>query len=168
VTVKVTGFIELDAALKDLTRAAGKAALRRAGIKALEPIAESARSKAPSDPATGGYDLKSSITVGTKLSRSQRRRHRKMVKNDKSSVEVFVGAGPLAQALHTEFGTSPFISGGKFAGAHNPGIPAQPWMRPAWDGGKARVVQDLKTELWVEVEKAAKRAARKRARAAKG
>jgi HK97 gp10 family phage protein len=164
----VTGFKELDAALKTMTRAAGKGALRRAGIKALETVAESARSKAPSDPTTGGYDLKASIAVSTKLSRSQRRRHRKTVKNDKSSVEVFVGAGPLPQALHTEFGTSPFISGGKFAGAQNPGIRAQPWMRPAWDGGKAQVVEDLKTELWIEVEKAARRAARKKARAAKG
>jgi len=135
VTVELTGFKELDAKLEQLSRSAGKAALRRAGIIALEPIAKAARGSAPDDPATGGYDLAESITVGTKRSRAQKKVHRKAVRDDKSSVEVFAGAGPLPQAIYKEFGTSPFINAGIYAGSQNPGVSPEPFMRPAWDGG---------------------------------
>jgi hypothetical protein len=91
-----------------------------------------------------------------------------MVRDDKASVEVFVGAGPLPQAIYKEFGTEPHINAGIFAGTQNPGTAPQPFMRPAWDSGGAKVLDDLKKELWSEVDKAAKRAAKKRAKAAKG
>ena len=159
----VTGLREIEQAMEGLTKAAGRGVLRRAGIKALEPMAEDARGRAPDDPATTGFDLKKSITVGTKLSRSQRKALRKA--GGKSAVEVYMGPGPLPQAIPSEFGTSPFTNGGIFAGTQNPGVKAQPYMRPAWDGGKDRLLNDLKDELWAEIEKAAARAARKAARA---
>lgn len=149
-TIRLSGFKELDSALERLSKAAGKGVLRRAGKTALEPIADAARSMAPNDPNTGGFDLVKSITVGTKLSKRQQGLHRKTVRDDKASVEVFVGAGPLPQAHLQEFGTI----------KHAP----QPFMRPAWEAGKMKVLEDLKKELWAEVEKAAARAARKAAR----
>ena len=167
-TVTVEGFRELDAALARLSKSAGKAAMRKAGIKALEPIAEAARALAPNDPATGGYDLAKSITVGTKLSKSQAKTHRRAVRDNKATVEVFAGAGPLPQAVYTEFGTSPFINGGRFAGSQNPGISPQPFLRPAWDSGKMQVLEDLKVALWEEIQKAIGRAERRAARAAAG
>lgn len=165
-TIKLEGFAEVDAALEDLSKAAGKGVLRRAGIKALHPIAETAFNMAPDDPATGGYDLKASIGVSTKLSPRQKAKHRKTVRDDKSSVEVFVGAGPITQAHTVEFGTAPHINAGMFAGTQHPGTAPQPFMRPAWDAGKMGVLEDLKRELWAEIEKAAARAARKSARLA--
>src|SRR5690606_2513631 len=149
--------------------AAGKGVLRRAGIKALHPIAEAAFNLAPDDPATGGYDLKESIGVSTKLSRSAKRQHRKTVRDDKASVEVFVVAGPLPHAVMMEFGTARAITEGRCAGTQRPGTAPQPFMRPAWDQGRMRVLEDLKKELWAEIDKAVARAQRKAARlAAKG
>ena len=40
----------------------------------------------------------------------------------------------------------------------------QPFMRPAWDAGKDQALDDVKTALGAEIEKAAQRAARKQAR----
>lgn len=168
VTVETTGFAELDRQLRNLSKSAGKAVLRRALKTAAEPMAEIARSLAPDDAATGGFDLKSSIKYGTVLSRSQKKAHRKMFRNDKASVEGFVGAGPLAQAVFTEFGTSPFINGGQYAGTQNPGITAQPFMRPAWDQDKMAMLDRLRSELWSELEKAVARADRRAASAAAG
>lgn len=153
--VRVEGLRELEAALRELPRATGKGALRRVLKKRAEPIAAEMRAKAPDDPATGGNDLRSSIGVSTKLSRRQATLHRKMFRNDKAAVEMFVGAGPLPQAHLQEFGSS----------IHGP----QPFARPAWDNNKTAILEGLKDDLWAEIKKSADRHARKLARlAAKG
>lgn len=144
-TVRIEGLREIDAALGELTKATGRNVMRRAGVKALEPIAEAMRDKAPDDPVTGGNDLKTSITVTTK----RPKRHRK-----ESEVEVYAGPGPLPQAHLQEFG----------APQHGP----QPFARPAWDGGKNQILPDLIEVIWPEIERAAARQARKTARLAKG
>jgi len=41
-----------------------------------------------------------------------------------------------------------------------------PFLRPAWDAEKDKVLAGLKDDLWAEIEKAAKRIARKAAKAA--
>lgn len=148
----VEGFKELDDALENLTKGAGKAALRKGARAALEPMAEIARSLAPDDPETGGRDLKASITVGTVLSKRQRGLHRKMFRNDKASVEMFMGAGTNPAAHTQEFGTI----------RHGP----QPFMRPAWDQDKNAMLERLKADLWASISAAVKRANRKAARAA--
>lgn len=143
--VKVEGLRELERALAELPKRTSKSVARRTLLKAAQPMAEDARSKAPDDPATGGKDLHTSISAGTKLSRGGRRRHRKQ-----SDVEVFIG--PHARHAHLqEFGT-----------AHHA---AQPFMRPAWDAGKMKALDTIKEELWNEIKKAAKRIARRAARA---
>jgi len=147
VTVKLEGFAELEAAMEELSKAAGRGVLRRAGLKALKPIAEAAAAKAPRG-ASG--ELAAGISVGTKLSKRQKGIHKKTVRDDKSSIEVFAGAAADPAAHNQEFGNE----------NHGP----QPFMRPAWDAGKNKVLDDLKTELASEIDKAAKRAARKRAR----
>ena len=167
-TVSLTGFADLERQLEKLSKSAGKGVLRRSLKTAAEPMAAIAKSLAPDDASTGGFDLKASIKYGTVLSRSQKKAHRKMFRNDKASVEGFVGAGPLAQAVFTEFGTSPFINGGQYAGTQNPGIAAQPFMRPAWEQDKMAMLERLKSELWSELEKSIIRADAKAARAARG
>jgi HK97 gp10 family phage protein len=146
ITVKVDGLRELDAALGQLPKSTGKAVLRRVLKKAGQPIADDAAAKVP--VLTG--QLQISIGLGTKLTRRQSKIHRKMFKDDKASVEMFVGAGGLAQSTQVEFGNN-----------HQA---ADPFMRPAWDGNKDKALDIIATELGAEIMKAAQRMAKKAAR----
>lgn len=147
-TVRVHGLKELDKALGELPKSTGKAVLRRVLRKNAEPVAEAAR---PLTRVKEG-DLRASIGVGTKLTRRQSKLHRRLFRNDKASAEMFVGAGGLPQAITEEFGTIDQAP--------------HPFMRPAWDAQKHRVLDGIKNDLWTEIDRAAKRLARKRAREA--
>lgn len=147
-TVKVEGLSGLEAALRELPTAAGKAVLRRAAVKALKPFDEAWRANAPR--LTG--QLEESGGVGTKLTRRQARLNRK--REDKDSVEVFAGPNNPA-AVPQEFGTVDQR--------------AQPFMRPAWDATKGEVLANVAEGLGAEIDKTAQRLARKAAKlAAKG
>ncbi len=154
-SIRIEGLRELDKALGQLPRATGKNVLRRVARKALEPIIEDAKGKAPvgiPGPGSGGK-LRDSLAVSTKLSRRQKALHKKMFPSQKSSVEVFGGVGAHAfvpQGVMQEFGT-------RF---HGP----QPFLRPAWDSGKNPALNSVKRNLWAEIKKAAERVARKQAR----
>lgn len=152
VTVKIEGLKELDDALGELPKATGKNVLRRVLRKAAEPMAEQMRASAPVAEENGGQ-LRDSIGVGTRLSRNQGRLHRKMFKDDRASVEMFVGAGAVPQAHLEEFG-----------GATNA---PRPYARPAWDANKDKMLAGIKSDLWAEIERAAARHARKMARLAR-
>lgn len=140
---KVEGLKELEHALKELPKATGKNVLKRVLVKAGKPIADSAESRAPRLRGK----LQMSIGTGTKLSRRQKRLHEKQ-----STVEVFVGAGALAQAITQEFGTS----------FH----PPQAFMRPAWDENRKGSLDTIRDDLAEEIEKARQRLAKKAARLA--
>jgi len=152
VTVRTEGFAELERALDQLGKAATqKATLRRAATKALQPVADMAQSLAPR--LTGALQL--SVGVGTRLSRRQAGLHRRMFRDDRAAVEVFAGAGPLAQATQSEFGNRDQAS--------------QPFLRPAWDAEGRATLDRLATEMWAEIQRTAARQARRAARlAAKG
>lgn len=152
-TIRVEGLKELEKSLRELPKATGKNVLRRVLRKRAQPLADDMRAKAPDDPETSGKDLHTSIGVGTRLSRNQGRLHRKMFRDDKASVEMFVGAGALPQAHMQEFGVV----------HHDP----QPFARPAWDENKMAMLDGIKDDLWQEIEKSAKRLARKRVRQAR-
>lgn len=141
-TVKVEGLREIDAALGELGKVTGRSVLRRVGRMRLQPMAEEMRRLAPVDQT----DLRDSIAVSTK----RPRRHKKQ-----SDVEVFAGPGRHPQAHLQEFGTV----------NHGP----QPFVRPAWDGGKEKLLDGIKDDLWSEISKAAARKAKRAAKlAAKG
>lgn len=150
VSFEVTGFKDVDKAIEQLSKSAGKGVLRRSLKSAAEPMAEIARSLAPNDPLTSGDDLGSSIAVSTKLSKRQAAMHRKMFRDDRASVEMFIGPAPDPAAWNQEFGNV----------NHGP----QPFMRPAWDQDKMAMLDRLSKELWAELEKAVKRAERRAAR----
>lgn len=135
----------MQAALRELPDATAKNVMRRVLLKAGQPIAETAQSLVP--VAEG--DLRKSIAVSTRLSKTQRKKHRKA---DRDDVEVFVGAGPHPQAHLQEFGTA--------------NHPAQPFLRPAWDQKRRSVLDGIKTAMWTEIRKAAERLAKKTAKAA--
>jgi HK97 gp10 family phage protein len=143
--VRVEGLKELKDALEEFPKATGTSLLKKALTAAAEPVVRAASAAAPDDPQSTGYDLRKSITVTQRLSRRQKKKHRKG-----SKVEVFIGAGPLSQATQQEFGNV----------LHGP----QPFLRPAWDANQMSVLEAIKTHLAAAIDKAAKRAARKAAR----
>jgi HK97 gp10 family phage protein len=145
-TVRVEGLVELDNALSELPKATARNVLRRALLKAGEPIRAAAEVNAPERTGT----LKTRIAIGTKLTRRQKKMHKR-----ESAVEVFVGpSGVLSYAVPQEFGTA----------HHGP----HAYMRPAWDENKTEALEIIKKDLGAEIEKARARLARKAARQMKG
>lgn len=145
VVAKVEWLRGSDKALAEVgTKTTQKNILVRALKKAAKPIDDQASSLAPRD--TG--KLQVSVITGTQLTRRQRSSSYKAGAH--GVAEVHVGTA-LSRGLFQEFGTFK--------------MPAQPFMRPAWDANKERAQGIIGTELWVEIRKAADRAARKRAKA---
>ena len=142
-TVKVTieGLAEVKTALRALPDATAKTVVRRVLRSRGEPIAARARRLVPVEEG----ELRDSIAVSTRLSRRQRARRRKFDPND---IEVYIGAGPLPQAHLQEFGTEHSL--------------AQPFLRPAWDGGKREVLESIREDLWAEIANSVRHAARKK------
>lgn len=149
VTVKVEGLKELEAQLDRLSKSTGKAALRRSLKKSAQPLADLMIDLAPRG-ATATDDLADSIAVSTKLSKRQAKLHRRMFRDDRASVEMFVGPGPDPAAWNQEFGNI----------NHGP----QSFARPAWDRDKENLLKRLKGQLWVEIEKSIARAEQKAAK----
>jgi HK97 gp10 family phage protein len=90
--------------------------------------------------------LRDSLAIGSKLSKSQKR---KRFGAKRGAVELFVGATwPKGAHAHLlEFGTR-FMS-------------PKPFMRPAWDGNERRALDIFKREVWKVLSRAAKRLARR-------
>lgn len=153
---ELKGARELEAALRELPRRIGKGAIRRALKKAAQPIADDAKGKVP--VRTGL--LQEKIQIGARLTRRQRRARGRV--GDRNQVDVFIGIGLGGWHAHlVEFGTGPRVqkSTGRFVGQ----MPARPFMRPAWEAGKNRALDDFARLLWIEIEKSAARLAKRRA-----
>lgn len=152
-TVRVEGLKELEDAMSGMAKSTGRGILRRTAIKAIKPMAELARTKAPDDPATPPpNDLKSSIAVSTKADGRLR-----AVQQDRGENAVTVYMGPTKdgypQAIMQEFGTV----------HHAP----QAYMRPAWDEDKNAMLKRVADTLAVEIQKTAARLAKRAAKAAR-
>lgn len=147
-TIKTEGFREMDAALGEFSKATARNILTRAGLKALEPVAATAKAKA--HRLTG--KLQDSIDVSTRLGKRQKRLNRQP-----STVEVYAGPtasdgeNPPPQGVWEEFGTEDH--------------PPHAFLRPAWDGNQTEVLETVKEELAGELDKATARAQRKALRA---
>jgi hypothetical protein len=142
VTVKLEGFAAMEGQLARLKASTGKAVLRRALRDAAQPMADLMSANAARNTGT----LAESAAVSTKLSKRQARLHRRMFRDNRASVEMHVGFGPLAQATQMEFG--------------NYKDTPQPAARPAWDADKYPLLDRLKRDLWAQIEKAIARASR--------
>lgn len=140
--VKVTGFKELAKALEELPKATARNTLRRVLKKAAQPTRDDAQQKAP--VLTGG--LKTSIIVGTSLTRRQKADAKK---EGTYFSEVHVGTAS-GHGIPQEFGTFKDT--------------AHPFMRPAWDANKSGALKIIGDELGNEIEKSAIRRARKLAK----
>lgn len=161
--VKVEGLRELENALRELPKATGKNALRRALKKAGAPILSDMKAKAPRDKGI----LVRKLAESGQLSRNERGEGgpeflgldadgRKIFsKQDaRNFVEIHIGASGEKQsypvAFWAEFGTNDTA--------------AHPFARPSWDGNKEAALASVATSLKIEIEKAAARRARKLAK----
>lgn len=142
-TFKIEGLAELDVALTELPKATARNVLSRVLKEQGQPIRDDGERNAPR--LHGG--LKQSYTVSTKLSKRQKGLNKK-----ESMVEVYIGPGPAAKGVQTEFGN-----------AHQA---AQPHLRPAFDGNVMKVLDGIKTSLADQIEKARARLAKKAERLA--
>lgn len=119
-----------------------------------------ARSLAPR--RTGKLETK--INASTTLSRRQRRERGRIAKDNRNnSAELFVGPGGRGSGAGVlqEFGTSPrHWKNGKSTGSN----PPHPFMRPAWEAFKDAILKEFATELGAQIEKSAKRIARRQAK----
>lgn len=122
----ILGLKQLDKALKELPKATQKSVLRTAARRALKPIMQDARSRVHVDKG----DLRDSIIISTKARNARTRRSL-----GRSGVRVWVGPS-WPQGAHghlEEFGTVK--------------TPAHPFMRPSWDRGKDKVLDDFVKEI---------------------
>ena len=144
--VHVAGFKELDKALSELKKSTAKGVLRRVGRKALEPVRARAAAMAPEN--TGLLEDRVIISSSQQGGRSFKRK-----REGPNEVKLYMGPdrGTAVRGQMQEFGTYK--------------EPAQPFMRPAWDGGKDGVLKSIRDDLGAEITKTAKRVAK---RAAKG
>lgn len=167
-TVQTEGFRELERTLAQLgSPNARRNSAVRAGMKALAPMGDVAKSLAPRQSG----NMADSIIVGRKASGANAGRQafgqilssggtraeavqamRDAQRETASQVFVYMGPGRHPQAITQEFGTY----------FH----PPQAFMRPAWDQESMATLDRLKVELWADIERAVARAeaaARRRA-----
>ena len=137
-TFKIEGLAELDRALTELPKATARNVLLRTLKAEGQAIADAGEALAPK--LTGA--LAQSYTVGTKLSRRQKRANK-----TESTVEVYIGPTPHPKSVQTEFGN-----------AHQA---PEPHLRPAWDANVMSVLAGIRTTLAEQIEKARARLARK-------
>lgn len=151
---KVSGFREMEKALAKLPAGTAKGLTRRTLKKVLKPVAESADASM------------FQIGITSALIPEQRRGAR--ADFARSVVSMYVGPvdddGQGAPHAHLiEMGTGPrYHRNGKFVGA----VMADPFMRPAWDAHKGKMLDRLGQEIWLQIEKSLARAAAKAARGA--
>jgi hypothetical protein len=167
------GAAGLESALRELgTDQNIRRTLKRAVLEALEPVAKSARSKAPRSARpvrVKGHTIDQgtyaeSIDVGVTLSRRQAGTST-VAPNTPTSAAAFVGPKPQGPGVLEEFGTTQrHWRNGKSTGS----APAHPHMRPAWDENKAGVLELLGEMLWVQIAATAKRLAARQAKLLKG
>jgi hypothetical protein len=145
----VIGLSDLDRALGELPKSTARNALRRSGLAALVPFVERWKELAPVDadpastPARAPGTYRDSIHAGTKLNASQAKTAKR---EGKSFVEVYAGTSDRA-GVQTEFG--------------NVHQAAQPAGRSAWDASQTQVLERVGSGLFIEIQKAAERLARK-------
>lgn len=152
ITVHVSGFKELGQALDEMKKTTAKGVMKRVLKKAAQPVADAAAAMVhvgtQSKPGHKAGRLRDSATVSDRLSRRQKREHKK--EETTSFSEMFVGFGPLVEAVTEEFGTVR-------------GVKAHPAMRPAWDSNKNGVLDSIKKDLADEIERTRARAAKRAA-----
>lgn len=150
-TVKVEGLREVQTALRELLPdATARRVMRKVLMTRAQPIIDAAQSLAPVDPR-GKHALRESIAASGTLRRSQR--SSSVSSGDKDSVWVFVG--PSSNKTKSIFHYAHIQEFGSVKQS------ARPFMRPAWDGAKGTLLDNIGRDMMTEIEKSARRLAKK-------
>lgn len=146
-TFKWHGAKELDEALRRLPEAVHKSVLQSALRKAGKILVDHVRSDGSAPRRTGM--LVASVTVGTKLGNRQRK-----ARVREGEAEVFIGPTyPFGAHGHlVEFGATRDKRGV---------MPANPFMRRAWDANKDRILNVFAEELAKSISRKARSLAKK-------
>lgn len=167
--VRVDGLSDLKVQLDRLRKATGKAALQRAALDAMEPMARLARQLAPKDEG----ELSESIDVGFAARDEEVGRRafagikkaggsdadalaamrdaRRSAKGVRGDLYVDVFMGPVAGRTRDE------IIKGFVQEFGNSRQAPQSYMRPAFEQDKAAMLERLRNDLWFEVSSAVAR-----------
>jgi HK97 gp10 family phage protein len=146
-TVRIEGVEELRQILKRLPPAMGGEALKEAALEAMEPVLDKARQMVPVKSGR----LRRSLGI--------------QIRNQSAAyIDVRVGAnleralgetGPHAHLV--EFGSGPrYDKDGRFVGV----MPAEPFMRPAWDAESRNIEPRFQRVLAKALERYAREADR--------
>lgn len=138
----VYGAKELGEVLDALPKSLSDSVLRQTGKKALQPVVDEAKTIVARQSLGTTADLLNSIEVSTVLKPSQKKANQKT-----GDVVVYAGASsPKGNVAHlVEFGTGPrYHKDGSYAGI----MKAEPFMRPAWDANKNKVLEIFRVEIW--------------------
>lgn len=177
-TMALEGAEELEAALRALPFRVAKSTLRRALKKAAIPMVERASALAPTK------ELKVRAANSDRLSKRQRAKTGRQTRatHGTYTVTTYVGERPHALAHLFEFGSDErYTTGGGdgrsrkgqrkreagAGGAYRGKMPMKPFMRPAFDETAPQVIREFGKILGTEIEKAAKRQARRLAKRGK-
>lgn len=178
---KLEGLKELDQALAELGKRTGAAVTQRVLDKVGAPIRDTMKDLAPVDDGVTRDSVRM-IRAASERSRQGKAAFAQTMKSTGGDVAqargalrttmrglkagsamagVIIGPGRAPQAFFAEFGTGErFHKNGKSVGS----MPAQPYIRPAWDSHKDGLIDEIARLMAPEIEKAAKRQANKAAR----
>jgi HK97 gp10 family phage protein len=175
--VKLEGFSELEAKLKEFPENIARNAVRRAMVTAGNIMAEEQRAFAAESGRLAATIIVKAKTVNTsgfgeyaavlregggyKNAQQALREARRGGANGQGRIVITVGStAPHARLV--EFGTvQRFHKSGKSTGI----MPMNPFIRPAWDATAPGVVHQIKSILADEIERTAARPAGKKAKA---
>lgn len=183
-TFRLEGFPELEDALLEIAKQSTRVSItRRALQKAAAPMRDKAKRYAPIDQG----DLEANIIISTRATgevgaAAYARTMRATGGDAAASVAALRDArrafkavnppailymGPTREIFYAKFvelGTRARLNGGTFAGTQHPGTSPQPFIRPAFDSEAKPTVDRLVPLIWSEIDRSAKRAARKAAK----
>ena len=146
---------ELEASIKISTRATGEVG-NAAYSKTIKSMAEEAKAAGES------FSLENAKGFAVAAMRDARRAFRAV--NPPAILYLGPVTGPAFYAKFVELGTRARINGGVYKGSMHPGTAPQPFLRPAFDAEAKNTIERLAPLIWSEIDKSAKRAARRAAK----
>lgn len=148
-TIRVEGFAELQAALRDLAKATQRNVVRKAVVEALGPMKNAAEGKAPR--ATG--ELAGSFAIVPARAAYEAGSRTRRVKSEGVSMNM----GPTADNKMDE-------AVARFQERGTVQHPPHAYQRPAFDEEADGALVSVKEAMKIQIDKATARAARKAAR----
>jgi HK97 gp10 family phage protein len=166
--IKIEGLQEIQAALQDLSKATAKNVVKRVLLKRAQPIVEAARTRAP--VRTGR--LRDSIIAQARGGNAGKAAFAKAMQGGASRAE----AGKAAREANRATGSTVEVVIGPHDGAFYASLvefgtehsSPKPFMRPAWDAGKIKILDGVGDDMWAEIEKTLARQAKRLAKKAGG